>query len=301
MFAGLRSRFAGPRPLPTANVERQIANYANAAIKGLPVNQRNIKPLKTAINAWLNATRAAAMGPAGAVTPEQAITGAPLPTSNYGLTQAYLNLKSKINVVNKNALANIATRVRTIVNKAQSNNNPEIAKMRAQVQRELAKANAITSAGAGLSQAIKSFMATLKRTNGNNNSVYKNRINSAWVPLPQPVKNAFKNNYNKAMANIGQSNAAVTRQTAAIVKTGPLVRNVAGSSYFISNVNNKTKNLTVVYKKANNGNGYFQGNVTSEGMFGRKKVTMKNNIRFNYNNTTRSFVARVLGRAQPPI
>ena len=302
MFAGIRSRFAGPRPLATTNVESAITAYANAAIKGLPVNKRNIKPFKNAVNTWLNATRTAALGPAGAATPEQAIAGAPLPKSNYGLTQAYMNLKNKINTVNKNALANISTRVRVMVNAAQSNNTPEVAKLREQVQRELAKANAIISANAGLSQAIKSFMATLKRANGNNNSTYKNRINSAWVQLPPPLKNAFKNNYNKAMADINQSKAAVVQQANTVAKAAPLMRNVAGASYFISNVNKNLKNVSVVYKKANNQNGYFQGNVTKAGMFGGgRKVTMKNTVRFNYNNATRSFMARVPGAAGPNI
>jgi len=301
MFTGLRSRFAGPRPLATTNVESAIAAYANAALKGLPPNKRNIKPFKNAANKWLNATRVAALGPAGAVTPEQAISGAELPSANYGLTQAYMNLKNKINVVNKTALANISTRVKTIVNQAQSNNKPEVIKLREQVQRELAKANAIISANTGLSVAIKSFMATLKRANGNNNAAYKNKINSAWVQLPQPVQNAFKNNYNKAMSGINQSKATVTRQANSTAKAAPMMRNVAGASYFISNVNKNLKNASVVYKKANNGNGYFQGNVTKAGIFGGRKVTMKSNVRFNYNNATRSFMARVPGVAGPPL
>jgi hypothetical protein len=144
-------------------------------------------------------------------------------------------------------------------------------------------------------------MATLKRANGNNNSTYKNRINSAWVQLPPPLKNAFKNNYNKAMADINQSKAAVVQQANTVAKAAPLMRNVAGASYFISNVNKNLKNVSVVYKKANNQNGYFQGNVTKAGMFGGRKVTMKNTVRFNYNNATRSFMARVPGAAGPNI
>ena len=304
MFAGIRSRFAGPRPLATANIESAITAYANAAVKGLPANKRNIKPFKNAVNVWLNATRAAAAGPAGAATPEQAIAGAPLPKSNYGLTQAYMNLKNKINAVNKNALENISTRVRVMVNAAQSNNTPEVAKLREQVQRELAKANAIIRANAGLSQGIKSFMATLKRANNNNNSTYKARINSAWNQLG-PMQGAFKNNYNKAMSGINQSKAAVNQQANTIAKAAPLMRNVAGASYFISNVNKNLKNVSVVYKKANNQNGYFQGQVTRVrgrfGIGGKNIVTMKNNVRFNYNNTTRSFMARVPGSVGPNI
>ena len=301
MFTGLRSRFAGPRPLATTQVENAMTAYANAALKGLPANKRNIKPLKNAANIWINATRAAALGPAGAVTPEQAIAGVAMPSANYGLTKAFENLKNKINVVNKTALENISTRVRAMVNAAKQNNTPPVPELRQKVQRELAKANAIISANSGLSMAIKSFMATLKRANGNNNATYKNRINSAWVSLPQPVQNAFKNNYNKAIAGINQSKTNVTRQANVTAKAAPAMRNVAGASYFISNVNKNLKNVSIVYKKANNNNGYFQGNVTKAGMFGGKKVTMKSNVRFNYNNASRSFMARLPGVAQPPI
>jgi hypothetical protein len=304
MFAGLRSRFAAPKPVPTAAIEAAITAYANAALKGLPRANRNIKPFKNAANNWLNASRNAALGPAGAATPEQAIAGAPPPPTNYGLTQAYANLKNKINVVNKNTLSGIANRVRIIINESQRNNKPEVTKLRDQVQRELAKANALIKANAGLSQAIKSFMATLKMAHSNNNANYQARLETAFNQLKN-LKPVFQSNYNNAMKTVKKSNIAVAKQTAAIAKAAPTMRNVAGASYFVSNVNKNNPNLTVVYKKANNGNGYFQGNVTRtkgiRGIGAKNIVTMKNNVRFNYNNASRSFMTRLPGVAQPPL
>ena len=224
----------------------------------------------------------AALAPAAQQTPVEALAEpGPAPAApNYGLTQAYSNLVNKLKAANKNGLSNLVTKARTAINAAKNNQGPEMIKLRANVNAQVKKANALNKATGGLEQALKSFLKLTANAAKKNGSASLNQLNSAYVQLPQNVQNAFRPNYNKAKANLTNVTNAVAK-----APTPPRSITVSGTKYFVSNTNKALKNANVktVYALQNNGS-YIGGTRARSGFgpFAKNTVTLGAN-KFNWN------------------
>ena len=287
MFAKLKSRISG-RPnnkvaVPnTANLQTAATAYFTAA-RNAGVNKANISSVNSAIKKLASNAYPAAAAPAIQQTPEEALVAPEAPqTGNYGLAKSYASLTNAINKLNTNAMKNLSNQVKGAV-KAIEESGGNVGPNKAKIQSSINKANALSKATGGLIQAVKSFLTLTVNSAKKNNANYVNRLNLAFKQLGN-LKPVFQANYNKAKANATKTVNTVVKQAI------PMTKRVGTMNYFINPVNMKEGNLsvgTIIYKLANNGNGYVQGSVKKAyGGFGGAYGNFKrgNATKWNYNN-----------------
>jgi len=304
LFAGLGSRLrGGGAAVPNVGPLRTAAaNYFTAARES-GVNKANISKVNAAIKNLAAKAYSAAQAPLNQQPPAEALAApqAPQGPTNYGLTQAYKNLANKLETANKNALANLVSQARVAMNA--SKNNTTVNGLRANVNAQVKKANALAKANDRLTMAIKSFLATTAVTAKKNNANYNARLNQAFNGLGN-LKPIFQANYNKAKANASKTVNTVVKQAS------PNSIKVGSNSFYVNKVNFDKGQPTVgvkIYKVSNTGNGrYVQGvlyqNKGRFGFGGSKAILPKFNNRstnrWAYNNSRRAFL-RVTNQTTP--
>jgi hypothetical protein len=272
----------------TKNLESAATVYFTAA-RNAGVNKANISAVNAAIKKLATNAYGAALAPAAQQAPAEALAAPAAPpgqgTANYGLSQAYKNLTNKMQRANKNGLSNLVAKAQVAINASKNNQGLEVSKLRANVNAQVKKANALNKATGGLEQAVKSFLTLTANAAKKNNANYVNRLNMAFNQLGN-LKPVFQANYNKAKANASKTISAAAQAPSAVAKAIPPTKQVGRNTYFIAGTNMKEGNLlagTSIYKNANNKNGYVQGKV-KKGFRGLYGGNFNQKKKWNYYN-----------------
>ena len=302
LFAGVGRRLrGGGASVPNVGPLRAAATNYFTAARESGVNKANISKVNAAIKNLAAKAYSAAQAPLNQQPPAEALAApqAPQGPTNYGLTQAYKNLANKLETANKNALTNLVSQARVAMNA--SKNNTTVNGLRANVNAQVKKANALAKANTRLTMAIKSFLATTAVTAKKNNANYNARLNYTFNGLGN-LKPIFQANYNKAKANASKTETTINTA----IKAAPKSIKVGNKTFYVNNKNNAVLG-TKIYKVSNTGNGrYVQGVLyQNKGRFGfggskviLPKFNNRSTNRWAYNNSRRAFL-RVTNQTTP--
>jgi hypothetical protein len=280
-LTGLVRRGGGGAVPNTGPLRTAAANYFKAA-RNAGVNKANLSAVNSAIKNLARKAYGAAQAPLNQQPPTEALA-APAPVGaapNYGLAQAYANLRNKLQKANKTGLEALIVRGQAAMNASKNNTTASVAGVRSNLNAQIKKANALNRANTGLQARIKGFLEMTANAAKKNNADYNTRLNLSFNALGNDLKPIFKANYNKAKA-------AATKTVQNVVQQVPPPRSItiSGTKYFVSNVNKALKNANVktVYALSNNGT-YIGGTRARSGFgpFAKNIVTLGTN-KFNWN------------------